>query len=91
MTELVGNVQAMLCLEGSTALRTLFGTVLAVVWAKGRGNVVASRLHQPPVSMAGPTTLHRLERRSSAYVRSVNLRASWSICVLAGASAGLAG
>ena len=54
------------------------------VWAKRRGNVVASRLHQPPVSMAGPTSLHRLERRISAYNRSLDLRASWGVCVLAG-------
>ena len=64
--------------EASTALRRMLGTALAFVWAKRRRKVVASGLHRPPVSRARTTSLHRLERRSSGYVRSLDLRASWS-------------
>ena len=64
--------------EASTALRKMFGNALLFVWAKTRRKVVASGLHRPSVSMAQPTSMHRLERRSSGYVRSLNLRASWS-------------
>ena len=64
--------------EASTALRRMLGTALAFVWAKRRRKIVASRLHRPPVSRARTTSLHRLERRSSGYVRSLDLRASWS-------------
>ena len=64
--------------EASTALRRMLGTALAFVWAKRRRKVVASGLHRPPVSMARTTSLHLLERRSSGYVRSLDLRASWS-------------
>ena len=63
--------------EASTALRRMLGA-LAFVWAKRRRKVVASGLHRPPVSRARTTSLHRLERRSSGYVRSLDLRASWS-------------
>ena len=62
----------------STALRRMWGNALAFVWAKRRRKVVASGLHRPPVSMARTTSLHLLERRSSGYVRSLALRASWS-------------
>ena len=64
--------------EASTALRRMLGAALAFVWAKRRRKVVASGLHRPPVSMARTTSLHLLERRSSGYVRSLDLRASWS-------------
>ena len=64
--------------EASTALRRMLGTALAFVSAKRRRKVVASGLHRPPVSMARTTSLHLLERRSSGYVRSLDLRASWS-------------
>ena len=64
--------------EASTALRRMLGTALALVWAKRRRKVVASGLHRPLVSRARTTSLHRLERRSSGYVRSLDLRASWS-------------
>ena len=64
--------------EASTALRRMWGTALAFVWAKRRRKVVASGLHRPPVSMARTSSLHLLERRSSGYVRSLALRASWS-------------
>ena len=64
--------------EASTALRRMLGTALAFVWAKRRRKVVVSGLHRPPVSMARTTSLHLLERRSSGYVRSLDLRASWS-------------
>ena len=64
--------------EASTALRRRLGTALAFVWAKRRRKVVASGLHRPPVSRARTTSLHRLERSSSGYVRSLDLRASWS-------------
>ena len=63
--------------EASTALRRMLGTALAFVWAKRRRKVVASGLHRPPVSRARTTSLHLLERRSSGYVRSLDLRASW--------------
>ena len=70
--------------EASTALRRMLGTALAFVWAKRRRKVVASGLHRPPVSMARTTSLHLLERRSSGYVRSLDLRASWSAAPGAG-------
>ena len=65
--------------EASTALRRMLGTALAFYLGnKKRRKVVASGLHRPPVSMARTTSLHLLERRSSGYVRSLDLRASWS-------------
>ena len=64
--------------EASTALRRMLGTALAFVWAKRRREMGASGLHRPPVSRAGTTSLHRRERKSSGYVRSLDMRASSS-------------
>ena len=64
--------------EASGTLRRMLGTALAFDWARRRRKVVASGLHRPPVSRARTTSLHRLERRSSGHVRSLDLRASCS-------------
>ena len=57
---------------------------LAFVWAKGRRKVVASGFHSAPLSQwRGPrscTVKNREVHRSSGYVRSLDLRASWSAC-----------
>ena len=61
--------------EASTASRTMSG-VGALVWATRRNKVLVSRPHRPPISVANTTSLHRLERRNSGHVGSLDLRAS---------------
>ena len=61
--------------EASTASRTMSG-VGALVWATRRNKVLVSRPHRPPILVANTRSLHRLERRSSGHVRSLDLRAS---------------
>lgn len=56
----------------------MLGTAPAFVLAKGGGRLLLPGSTNPPVSMAGTTSLHRLERRSFRYVRSLGLRASWT-------------